>query len=57
MKKQILNLGKSLSKTEQKNTFGGIELKREDACSGENTCTVDDECPGSCCCTSDNVCI
>ncbi len=43
MKKQILNLGKALSKAEQKSINGGA-LKCSDQCSTDSQCGAGNEC-------------
>lgn len=56
MKKQILNIGKALSRAEQKEVFGGAELTQEggemcsDVCnSGTKVCPTGQECfKGTC---------
>ena len=60
MKKQILNFGKKLSKSVQKEIFGGHILTHAGniiaACKiGDHLCVNDDDCPGSCTCIDDMI--
>jgi hypothetical protein len=46
MKKQILNIGKALSRAEQKEVFGGLMLS-DGWCDESGQCSTDSECPDS----------
>jgi hypothetical protein len=50
MKKQILNIGKALSRAEQKQVFGGRVLEEGGGsgfCDTSGQCSTDSECPDS----------